>query len=197
VKSIVVQGMSRSKIEQDATSLLKRIQPKAYYEDEATDVEYIFEFYLGDEYGIKTGYTDLSSLPGDVMGYTDAAKKICLIDKTLIDSEFPVTIRRCRSTIGHEVGHCILHVPAIRDYISCLSRNQADAFHRKEKSQIKAYEDPEWQAWEYAGALLMPRNRVLKYAEAGLTTKQMADRFDVNGAFMNYRLKHQLKLNPF
>lgn len=197
MKQIVVNGMSRNEIEYYANQFLKGIHPDAYYGNEPADVETIFDVYLPLRCGIQTGYTDLSKIGKDVLGFTDAKNKRCFIDKSLIDSDDPVTMKRCRATIGHEIGHCLYHVPILRDYLSFSVRGVQDGFCRREKSEIKPYEDPEWQAWEFAGALLMPKSLVIESIRAGLTRKEIAEKFDVNPAFLDVRLKHQLKINPF
>lgn len=75
---------------------------------------------------------------------------------------------RARATVTHEFGHAILHVPTIR-------RRKSSAFGeyflaRVSRGSMKAYEDPEWQAWAFAGYLLAPRRMV-----ATLTDKSPAN----------------------
>lgn len=48
------------------------------------------------------------------LGYTDASAKTSDVDQSLIEVQDVVTERRCRATIAHESGHCILHVPILR-----------------------------------------------------------------------------------
>lgn len=56
---------------------------------------------------------------------------------------------RSRYTIAHEIGHLILH------------ENSSVALCRLENiTQIKAYENPEWQANEFASELLAPLNLI-------------------------------------
>ncbi len=58
---------------------------------------------------------------------------------------------------------------------------------------MKAYVNPEWQAWRFAGALLMPACCVRAAVDAGWTKKMMSRAFDVNPAFIDVRL-HDLKV---
>lgn len=51
---------------------------------------------------------------------------------------------RHRFTIAHELGHAILH------------KNSELSLARMNSNDIKAYENPEWQANEFAGNLLLP-----------------------------------------
>lgn len=58
---------------------------------------------------------------------------------------------RDRFTLAHEIGHCILN----RDGVN---------MHRNTSNQApKPYEDPEWQANEFASLILMPRDLIRKY----------------------------------
>jgi len=56
-----------------------------------------------------------------------------------------------RSTVCHEVGHAIVHVPVLRRKLLVN-----EVFARVQRAKLKAFEDPEWQAWTFAGAILMP-----------------------------------------
>lgn len=194
VKVPVVPGMSRNEIEMTATSLLRKLQPEALKGENAVDIEEIFEFYIPDRYDIETEYTDLSFLGPDVLGYTDADKKISCIDKTLSDSDDLAVERRFRSTVGHEIGHCIYHVSIMRAFKSSSIRGEGKLY-RANRFELRAFEDPEWQAWEFSRACLMPRNLILTFLEKGFSLWEMADHFNVNPAFMEVRLK-TLKIKP-
>lgn len=196
MKSFVVPGMSRAQIENEANALLKRLQPDAYSGDTLVDVETVYDVYIVTEHGIKTGYRDLSKYASNILGFTNAKDKVSFVDKSLIDSDDPVIRRRCRATIGHEIGHCLYHVPILQDYISFSLRDNPNGFCRKEKSLIKAYEDPEWQAWEFAGAFLMPKTLIMECIQDSLSRNDIAEKFDVNPSFVDVRLKYQLKINP-
>lgn len=57
---------------------------------------------------------------------------------------------RARATVAHELGHAVLHVPYLR-------KQRGRALLRVARSQLVPFRDPEWQAWAFAGCLLMPR----------------------------------------
>jgi len=57
-------------------------------------------------------------------------------------------VGRDRFTAAHEVGHYLMH------------RHVPIRFHRAGGARLKAYEDSEWQANRFAGALLMPEDRM-------------------------------------
>lgn len=194
MKLPVVPGKSRSQIEYLSTMLLKHIQPDAFAGKEPIDIDSVYEFYLEDKYGIKTYYTDLSKLGTGILGYTDASSKKSFIDSSLSNSDNSVTIRRFRSTVGHEIGHCILHVNILNDFRSTCSKSEHGLLYRAEPSQIKPYMNPEWQAWEYAQSYLMPEHLVRKYTNQGVNFSKMVDLFDVNPKFLEVRLR-KLKIN--
>jgi len=195
VRVPLVPGLSRKKIEIKAVSLIRKLQPEALKGECPVDIEAIFDIDTPSLYGIETGYTDLSVLGSEVLGYTDASKKLSYVDRTLIDSKNAPTIRRCRSTIAHEVGHCFLHVPILNLFRSLLFKNNSEGLYRAKRTEIKAYQDPEWQAWEFARAILMPRHLICNYHERNYSIRDMAESFDLNPAFVEVRLK-TLKIKP-
>jgi hypothetical protein len=177
-------------------SLLQEIQPEALSGQCPTDVETIFEFYIPDRYNIETGYGDLSVLGDNVLGYTDAKQKVSVVDKTLSDSTEQSMIRRFRATVAHEIFHCMCHVPILNSFRSSSLFGNGETLHRAERSKIKPFLDPEWQAWEFARACLMPRQLIVQYYEEGYSRYDMAVEFNVNPAFVDVRLS-TLKLKPF
>lgn len=180
--------MSRDLIECRAVSLLQELQPTALIGSEPTDIEKIFEFYVPDRYGIETGYTDLSGLGSGILGYTDAMQKVSFVDSTLSDSRNLPTQRRFRATVGHECFHCMKHVSVLNRFSSlCRGDLHSDLF-RRERTEIKPYNDPEWQAWEYSMSILMPKNVIIKYLNSGYGIEDFAEIFDVNPAFVRVRL---------
>lgn len=58
---------------------------------------------------------------------------------------------RARATVAHETGHAVLHVPELRRKATRLSRQSP-----VKRTDLKAFRDPEWQAWTFALAFLMP-----------------------------------------
>ncbi|EKT4505622.1 ImmA/IrrE family metallo-endopeptidase [Pseudomonas aeruginosa] len=56
---------------------------------------------------------------------------------------------RDRFTAAHELGHWLMH------------RNVPIRFHRSEQGKLPAYKDSEWQANRFAGALLMPSEKMI------------------------------------
>ncbi len=188
-KAIAVPGRSKVEIDRSAALFLSEFQPAAIKKPGPVDVESLFEIVMQEKYGIETGYTDLSHLGPGVLGYTDAASKTSYVDKSLSDADDLPAKRLFRSTVAHEIKHCIKHVQILNLFRSICKDKDDDGLYRREKSDIKPYEDPEWQAWVFAGALLMPQRHILDLHRRGSSIEEMAGIFDVNPAFVRSRLK--------
>lgn len=78
---------------------------------------------------------------------------------------------RHRFTIAHEIGHAVLH-----NDIRKLARIEGKL------PSIKAYEDPEWQANEFAGELLAPAQLI-----ANLTVSEIVDQCGVSWSVASHR----------
>lgn len=88
---------------------------------------------------------------------------------------------RGRATIAHECGHVYLHVEEYRRRALSLNRSKPVA-----RTEIKPYVDPEWQAWTFANALLMPPSLV---RELPRDPNYLANRFAVSTDFVEAMLK--------
>ena len=193
----LVRPLSRAKIEALAMNILREFQPEALRGKfpQPVDVEAIFEIYIPSKVDVQTGYTDLSRLIGsEILGYTNAAKRVSFVDCSLSDATDRGTLRRFRSTLGHEGGHCLLHVPLLQLFRSISRRGEG--LYRVNRSEIKAFQDPEWQAWEFARAIMMPKLLIMDYLERGFDLNGMADQFEANPAFLRVRLQ-TLKIKAF
>ena len=82
-----------------------------------------------------------------------------------------------RTTVCHEIGHAVLHVPVLRRRLLIN-----DALARTQRGNLKAYEDPEWQAWAFAGTILMPSTtlRMLQAECKLLTPETVSTTFEVS-----------------
>ena len=104
------------------------------------------------------------------------------IFENLADEERP---HFARSTAIHELAHAILHVPILRT----RSRGPRDtsACRRVERGQLPQANDPEWQAWALAGAILMPRGCIAMMPDR--SPRAVADAFFVSEKFAAIRLE--------
>jgi hypothetical protein len=58
------------------------------------------------------------------------------------------------------------------------------------QEDLQAYENPEWQAWRFAGALLMPECCIRAAVNSKWSVQMMSRGFDVNPAFVKVRLNN-------
>jgi hypothetical protein len=190
-----VRPRSIQEIEDAATGLLRRFQPEVLRVVSGFDVETFFELHLEDDTDIEPIYT---SLDPRVDGYTDSAEKKCFIAQRLADHHGRLEVeRRFRSTLAHEIGHCYLHVPDAqvnRQYQQLFRDDGTYATHGCAPGEIKCYEHPEWQAWRFASALLMPEITFRRAVECNWTKRQIQNAFGVNPSYLELRMR-ELKIS--
>lgn len=193
-KVLKARPRSCEEIERIAYELIKSVQPDAVKFTISFDVEGFFDLELENRTGIEAIY---DQLPEGIDGYTDSENMKCCVCSSLADyNDCQVTKRRLRSTIAHEVGHCFLHVEDARrnrDFQKKFLTDKDSCFERYRPEDLKVYENPEWQAWRFASALLMPENCFRAAVERNFTMKKLKRAFDVNPAFIEIRLK-ELKI---
>ncbi|MCF6156162.1 MAG: ImmA/IrrE family metallo-endopeptidase [Candidatus Brocadia sp.] len=104
----------------------------------------------------------------------------------------------CRSTMAHEIGHAILHVSDYKRAKAILKsiHNKDHILRMYYEKELKPYMNPEWQAWRFAGALLMPAPAIKEATMEGNGIYNMSQRFGVNSAFVKSRLKTLTKILP-
>jgi hypothetical protein len=91
---------------------------------------------------------------------------------------------RARSTLAHEIGHAVLHAAEVR---RGRLRPHTLAMRRAPRHELKPYEDSEWQAHTFAGALLLPRP-VLRKCDLS-DPRALSVQFDVSEAFVRSHLR--------
>ncbi len=177
-KLIKVPPLYCSDIKRGAEQILMAYQPSALA-DIPTDIERFYTVIIPNKMGMITGSDDLSCYGADVLGVTEAARKTSFVSSVLYDSVRPVDQRRCRATMAHEAGHCVHHVT----YARFASMTGTGSLFRR-AADLKTYENPEWQAWEFARQLLMPEKAVRQCMADGYSTSDMVTRFNVNRSFV-------------
>lgn len=181
-------------IESAAENVIRIYQPDILVRGGPFDVESFFEFELAAATGVEPV---CDQLPAGIDGCTDSNEMKCYISKDLWECENDdIKRRRLRSTMAHEIGHCYLHVPdAIRnrEYQQVFGKSQGSGFNLYNPDDLQAYENPEWQAWRFASALLMPQECFRRAVGHGWTKRQLRDGFDVNRAYVQKRIR-ELKI---
>ena len=97
----------------------------------------------------------------------------------------------CRSTMAHETAHATYHVSdhkKAKAYMK-LIHNKAHSLKLYRVNDIKPFMNPEWQAWKFAGSLLMPAPVMRDAIKRKLSIQDISKRFGVNPAFAESRIK--------
>lgn len=179
---------SGKKIDEIALRILKKFQPGALSKPTPFEIERFFECELEGICGVRPDYRQ--DLPFGIYGYTDSEEMVSVISSELMDD--PCQLRFARSTMAHETGHALIHVPEFR-----LKRALLRSIHNKKhvslrlhrEANVKIYMNPEWQAWRFAGAILMPADTFILGVKEGLGERGLADAFMVNPAFVRARAR--------
>ena len=186
----LIPARARSGLEIDkiAQRVLSQFQPAAINEPQVVNVEAIFELGL-PSLGIEPDYQRLERR--GIQGYTDSKNMVCVVSTELADD--PNAAAYFRSTVAHEIGHAVLHIPEYRrrrqTIVSEQPTNEA-ILHRLPDTQIPVYRNPEWQAHRFAGGLLMPEAAVRKaIMENRGNYTVLSTLFNVTPAFVRSRLK--------
>lgn len=184
-----VKPRSGKEIERIAFNVIEAFQPDAVRMITKFDIEVFFDCELEKQTGVTPVYKPLGM---GLDGYTDSEKMECVICSDLADyGEDEVKRRRLRATQAHEAGHCYLHVEELRRRnVNYQFRHDGQAsLHQYSQEEIRAYVNPEWQAWRFAGALLMPDCCVRTAVDKQWTKRMMVRAFDVNLSFLDVRLR--------
>ena len=177
---------SKADIESLALSIIQAYQPGVLNKGERFEIERFFDCELEALTRVSTDYQKLSD---EIYGYTDSEDMVCVISSALADDHRKEKFYR--STMAHEVGHAVMHV---RDYRrmkaflrSVNKKNHQLCVYREE--EIILYQNPEWQAWRFAGAILMPDPAFKSAVRRGSNVNDLSKRFGVNPKFVQSRLK--------
>lgn len=186
---IVFPGMSGYEVDKRAYQIIRSFQPEVLTDRTIFDVERFVDLYLEGETGVDPDYS--YELPEGVYGLTDSGNNRMVINADLaedINNE-----RFFRSTLAHEVGHCLLHVPFLRARkvvrVFKQLKDEEGKIRLYREEPIPIYKNPEWQAHRFAGALLMPEQPVLDLVQHGASIRDVAGHFHVNIRFVESRMR--------
>ena len=141
MSDLVARPLSRRKIRK-ASNLIRKFYSAKYGDEIKIDVIKLLEVILpslDDEF--EYDYVTRDVL-GNKHGLTKPDEMKILIREDVYLGALE-NKGRDRMTIGHEIGHLILH-------------NEESVSFAREFEEPKTYEDPEWQAKAFAGELLIP-----------------------------------------
>ncbi|MBI5491564.1 MAG: ImmA/IrrE family metallo-endopeptidase [Deltaproteobacteria bacterium] len=182
--------MSKNEIEFKAQQLIQEFQPDVLAGRTAFDIEEFCELDLKNKTGLSLHYS--MQLPSGIHGLTSAADSVVMIDAEL--AENPLNRKFLRSTMSHEVGHALLHVPTLKlarkmDIVFKQEKSHSEKINLYRKSDIPVYRNPEWQAWQFAGALLMPKQVLENLLKQGAPIWVISEHFQINIPFLRSRMR--------
>lgn len=181
-------GLSRDDINSFTLKILECVQPEVINGKKAFNVDSFIEI-IEDKLNIDFDFT--YDLPSEVHGCTSTIDNKVLIQAEIADDL--TQIRYLRSTVTHECGHVVLHIPLLRklskDKTFSQKKGEDQGLNLYSNKPTKAYKDPEWQAWEFAGSILMPKPALITLTKSGMSLPDMADHFIVNQVFLRSRMK--------
>ena len=186
-KVVKAEPRSGADIDRIALRIIQTYQPKALEQPQEFDIERFYENALEALTSVRGDYQDLG-LP--VHGYTDSDQQISVVDTALAENRSKRN--RFRATVAHEVGHAVLHVKQFRRRKEILrfTHDCEDVSLRMyREDEIPAYANPEWQAWRFAKALLMPEKTFRMAHASGMNISQLGATFGVSVDFARLRLR--------
>ena len=159
---IKVARLSERAIEAEATAILERYSKECEpILKPPVPVDDLPEMILK----VRLEFDDLRKMLGrnDAIGATWFETHAIYIDRSLDPTDHPRKIGRYRFTVGHEIGHWVLH----RHYVPDRAAQMTFFEGRSPEPSILCREankrEPvEWQADRFASYLLIPRDLVLQ-----------------------------------
>jgi|GEM_PF-2022616 len=146
-----VKGRSRAEIHQLAHGFVCGFQPSALRRPEILDVIEALEHLVDEEIA---EYRIVDSLGHLTEGETLPGGIIEIPEKTFLGARQGNP--RDRVTVIHECGHVEMHSGELE---AASKRRTGPSLFRRE--ELKPYEDPEWQAFEFAMYALAPTRPLL------------------------------------
>lgn len=185
--SMEVPPLSKKDIEKLATTYLHRKAPERITIPGPFPVHQAWDDIPDDFKGVIASIGELN--PGEE-GRCDSNNRVYIspdiYDKMLNGDG------RSRFTVIHEIFHVLQHRPYIR---RVLNGSRTQSLYRR-KSEVKRYCDPEWQADQFAGRVLVPCAAAVKLSEGCAITlhlvSAMMSTFQVSRKAAEVRLS-QLK----
>lgn len=159
---VKVPHLSERTIEAEATAILERYAVECEpILKPPVPVDELPEMILK----VRLEFDDLHKMLGrrDAIGATWFETQEIYIDQSLDPSDYPSKRGRYRFTVGHEIGHWVLHRRYVPDRANQLAlfegRSPEPSILCREANKR---EPAEWQADRFASFLLMPRDLVIQ-----------------------------------
>jgi hypothetical protein len=181
-----VPPLSKSKIEQIAYEFLRELDPDMLRSPKPLDLYEIFEQRMVRSTSFSSIFVypaELNEIPfaeGDT-SLNERGEVVIRLRSDVYD-EVCEQGNRGRATCAHELGHAVLH----KDVLNRLDILGTE-YGLRRKAEVKAYEDAEWQAWAFAGCIMMPPTTFCHIDH--LSPTRLAQIYGVSFDFANSHLK--------
>lgn len=181
-----VKSRSRIEINKIATDFVYGIDKEALIKPKRIELIPILEYgYIRKTFGFSFGVEDLSQ---GMEGYTDFSKKMLVLSEFTYDA-IQKNLPRAIFTGFHEISHVILHRGQLQN--RTVEEVNKERFFR---SDLKAYEDPEWQADECAAAIQIPLQTAVPLLKSGATEIDFMKIYGVSRKCAEVRIAKLTKL---
>lgn len=152
-----VKPRSRKVIESAASVFLARFAAHCLKTPTMLPVEQLFDQVLPRHYRFQPG---IEVLPPGLLGLTDCGARTVTL-AAHVHEALTQHDGSARFTTCHEIGHVVLHGPDLAKSKISFREHEGAAPVLARRSELPAYEDPEWQANTFSAALLMPSPMVM------------------------------------
>ena len=182
----VVSPRSAAQIEALALSLLQELSPESLNKPSAIPACELFDYLIPNKFGFKSGVQKMAK---GLEGYTDVAARTVFLSSNVYE-ELEFNDGRARFSAMHESGHVVLH--GMERNLSVSTSGGGMLLARK--TEIPAYQNPEWQANQFASSILLPAPMVRQLAMMSglrneLLIKQTMETFKVSYSAAKFRLE--------
>jgi hypothetical protein len=180
----VVTGLSLNQIEKEALAFLNLLAPSCLAFPQPTPVLDIFENKMD-----RLGFDILigKNVKG-LGGVTDITNRTIELPSSTY-KKLEKGVPQAKFTVAHEFGHAYLH--GKNQNFSQFPSRENLTFTRR--GQLRPFEDPEWQANNFASAVLMPaRTMWMLYRQKKMIPEDVMDLYQVSWSAATRRV---LRLN--
>lgn len=177
----VVRGRSHKQIEEEALGFLTLVAPECLDKPLAMPALEIFENKMDEYFGYSV---QIGKNIKGLSGVTNVTSRTLVLTSAIhkrLENNDPYA----RFTAAHEFGHVVLHSNVASGEFAF---REEIVFARR--SQLKPYEDPEWQANAFAGAILMPINTMrMLFNNNAMTVENVMEIYQVSKMAAEIRIK--------
>jgi hypothetical protein len=154
---VPVKPLSKKKIELICEHYLRTVAPNHLEDAGILDLDYVVTVANEKYFGIHFKIDDELKENSEAEAKIEGDQRYIVFTSRGYD-KLRAGDNRTRFTAAHECFHAIVHLP---QYIRKSPTEIMREIQFKRRSPIKVYENPEWQAFQGGGAILMPRSTLV------------------------------------